>query len=671
MNKLGFYIEVSTVRWMREALSQIKPPVILFHAGDRGLLREIRERLSPESLIIARWMLTQQEQEAALDGPDPEAAGRDLAKRILNYDSGYATEEWAGRRLVDAWMSLNEFPGGPASWGSGPASAEFIRRAAAYDRFQVAFRQQLQTEKIEAVAFNFAAGNYTKPEHYLEWFPKTLAAYKYFGFHEYGWPSLIANDPAGAESSATFYRRCMEAIRQKYGDDKKAIITEAGLTRQYKYRNLPLDVGWLSPPDLTSTESVTEEAYWRSLRWYNEELCQDDYVLGACLFQIGHGGRWVTFRHLSQDNDPVDIQIIAKIAKLRESAPSPSPTPPPSPTPTPSPTPPPTDLVALRQRISSHKESLAQWRKQVATATELNQQLQAQLSAIDSQVKQAPDLNQKAAANRQRIANIRAKAITHPSAQPAIARRLDGLDRRIDAALASMSKVSALAAELKQAQVALKSWQKNSQNLTNLLSKITTLQQQLADLEKEAGGVAPDGPIVLLNPMPGKRITQFFGKRPDFYKEFGLAGHEGIDFGCSIGTPVLAAADGGVFGKGDVKNGYGLRIILKHTWGGQTAYTIYAHLSELDPLLHTQNTVKAGQVIGKSGKTGNSDGPHLHFSLLFMTENPGYPARSLKAWFYDPWPYLQKDTIASAPAWPPEEEEEGQCMPFDFGTIEI
>ncbi|MBK9230227.1 MAG: hypothetical protein IPO15_04940 [Anaerolineae bacterium] len=58
MNKLGFYIENSTVPFIREALALIKPPVILFHAGDRGLLREIRTSLSPDSFIIGRLFVT-------------------------------------------------------------------------------------------------------------------------------------------------------------------------------------------------------------------------------------------------------------------------------------------------------------------------------------------------------------------------------------------------------------------------------------------------------------------------------------------------------------------------------------------------------------------------------------------------------------------------------------
>ncbi|QLQ07537.1 MAG: hypothetical protein HZY76_16960 [Anaerolineae bacterium] len=128
MNKLGFYIEVSTVEFLRDALAEVKPPVILFHRGDRGLLQEIRRGLSPNSFIIGRWPLDISAQDAMLDSSDPAAAGRQLADQILGYDFGYATERVDGRLLIDAWMSLNEPLRGPASFPNEQVDALFRRR---------------------------------------------------------------------------------------------------------------------------------------------------------------------------------------------------------------------------------------------------------------------------------------------------------------------------------------------------------------------------------------------------------------------------------------------------------------------------------------------------------------------------------------------------------------
>ncbi len=104
----------------------------------------------------------------------------------------------------------------------------------------------------------------------------------------------------------------MEGIRRRYGGKHRAIITEAGLARMYKYPgDAAGDVGWLYPGD-----SVPEEQYWDSLRWYNGELLKDGYTLGACMFSVGHSGRWETFRMLGADNAGRPILLMSRIASL-------------------------------------------------------------------------------------------------------------------------------------------------------------------------------------------------------------------------------------------------------------------------------------------------------------------------------------------------------------------
>lgn len=190
MNKLGFYVEKTTDPLLRDALQKVKPPVVVIHAQDRGLLLDIRKHLSPDTFVIGRLFKNQSEQEAMLDNDHPEESGRKFADEILSYDFKLALERGVDDRLlIDAWMSLNELPPGPASYPGFKVDGQYQRRAEHYDRFQDAFRQRLESEGVDAVAFNFAAGNYIYPEHYLEWFPRTLENYSYLGFHEYGWPS--------------------------------------------------------------------------------------------------------------------------------------------------------------------------------------------------------------------------------------------------------------------------------------------------------------------------------------------------------------------------------------------------------------------------------------------------------------------------------------------------
>ncbi|MEZ4638555.1 MAG: hypothetical protein R2856_26960 [Caldilineaceae bacterium] len=73
-------------------------------------------------------------------------------------------------------MSINESDPRPIkTFVNGGAEREEIeRRLRAYDRFQVAFRDKLMEHSIEAVAFNFGAGNFTQADHYLAYFEGTL-----------------------------------------------------------------------------------------------------------------------------------------------------------------------------------------------------------------------------------------------------------------------------------------------------------------------------------------------------------------------------------------------------------------------------------------------------------------------------------------------------------------
>ena len=121
-------------------------------------------------------------------------------------------------------------------------------------------------------------------------------------------------------------------------------------------------------------------------------------------------------------------------------------------------------------------------------------------------------------------------------------------------------------------------------------------------------------------------VTQKFGETIT-----NPAGHTGIDYALYLGTPVLAAADGRVSRVADISGGYGTHIILDH---GEGLQTVYAHLSHVS--VGFGEFVREGQPIGRSGNSGNSTGPHLHFEVrslgkpvdpqkLFSAEHPLKP----------------------------------------------
>lgn len=99
----------------------------------------------------------------------------------------------------------------------------------------------------------------------------------------------------------------------------------------------------------------------------------------------------------------------------------------------------------------------------------------------------------------------------------------------------------------------------------------------------------------------GPRIHPISGE-PDF--------HQGIDIEVPEGTDVYAACAGRVQRAGR-HSGYGLYIVLEHSNGYRT---LYGHLSEIG--VYRGQFVEGGQRIARSGNTGNSTGPHLHFEIL-------------------------------------------------------
>lgn len=125
------------------------------------------------------------------------------------------------------------------------------------------------------------------------------------------------------------------------------------------------------------------------------------------------------------------------------------------------------------------------------------------------------------------------------------------------------------------------------------------------------------------------KINQGFGENPVFYAQYGQKGHNGLDLNAPLKTPVKAAADGKIFFEGYGKNSSmmgdiaGICCIIDHG----DVYTGYAHLSST--IINNGDVVKKGQIIGYSGSTGVSTGPHLHFEFIGKPTdwNNGYAGR--------------------------------------------
>lgn len=137
-------------------------------------------------------------------------------------------------------------------------------------------------------------------------------------------------------------------------------------------------------------------------------------------------------------------------------------------------------------------------------------------------------------------------------------------------------------------------------------------------------------------------ITQHFGENPQAYARFGLAGHNGVDYGCPTGTPVLAAFDGVVERAQGDPTGYGLHVKLKHAGG---LWTIYGHFSML--YVTTGQVVRAGEVLGLSGNTGNSTGPHLHFEIRVAGQERNGYGGAVDPLSFDPEPLKPGEALVT------------------------
>ena len=144
------------------------------------------------------------------------------------------------------------------------------------------------------------------------------------------------------------------------------------------------------------------------------------------------------------------------------------------------------------------------------------------------------------------------------------------------------------------------------------------------------------------SPIPGVEPTTSYGAVDPSMWNGSKNSHTGQDYAVKVGTAVHAAADGIVF---DDAPGFqfGTYVQIDHLNGFQT---LYGHLSSKS--VKVGDKVKAGQVIGKSGESGNVTGPHLHFEVRKGRNNPVDPSTFLDNGFTS----NLYDSIASTGATP-------------------
>lgn len=196
-----------------------------------------------------------------------------------------------------------------------------------------------------------------------------------------------------------------------------------------------------------------------------------------------------------------------------------------------------------------------------------------------------------------------------------------------------LNNQKAIALSLQDEKATLLSKTKNQEK--NYQTLLNNLDKQRADIELEISRLEESlkaqinpsqlpnpGSGVLLWPITNHKVTQGYGSTEDALKFYNSGNyktptHNGIDIAASIGTPVYAAEDGVIAATGNqdnycYKGSYGRFIVIKHN---NNLTTLYGHLSVIS--VKTGETVKRGQIIGYSGNSGFTTGPHLHFTVYY------------------------------------------------------
>jgi murein DD-endopeptidase MepM/ murein hydrolase activator NlpD len=186
------------------------------------------------------------------------------------------------------------------------------------------------------------------------------------------------------------------------------------------------------------------------------------------------------------------------------------------------------------------------------------------------------------------------------------------------AIIATRSEKSSLLSQTKNSESSYRKLVAQKQALKDAFQQELGQYEAQLKLVVNRANLPASGSGALLWPLDKIIITQYFGNtpfstaNPQVYKG---KGHDGVDFAASIGTPVKAARSGVVTGVAntDIVAGcysFGKWIMVKHNDG---LSTLYAHLSVQS--VAVGDNVSTGEVIGYSGNTGYTTGPHLHFGV--------------------------------------------------------
>ena len=240
-------------------------------------------------------------------------------------------------------------------------------------------------------------------------------------------------------------------------------------------------------------------------------------------------------------------------------------------------------LTGVKQQLAGQEDVAAQTRDKLAS---LQKELVTQQKALD--------------ANKAAKASLLAQTKSQESSYQTLIAQKKAQEKAFEAELSSLeaSLKPVAAASIPHVGQGILAWPFNQTFATSCLGKAKALGNNFC-------------------------ITQYFGNTAFATANaqiYNGGGHNAIDIGMPVGTPVLAALSGTVLGTGNTDLAhsasgqqclsFGKWVMIKHSNG---LATLYAHLSTIS--VSTGQAVSTGDAVGYSGMTGYATGPHLHFGV--------------------------------------------------------
>ena len=266
------------------------------------------------------------------------------------------------------------------------------------------------------------------------------------------------------------------------------------------------------------------------------------------------------------------------------------------------------ELFCKRVRAMEERGTISYWSVlfKADSFTDLLSRLDFINEIMDSDQKVIQDLQDLQAEIEEKKESLETQKAESEAAKAELVSKKSELNKQREAANALVAQLRASKSEYQEDRDAL------SAEAEAVQAQILKLSKELAAQQAAQGKPSNAALGGYIWPVSSRRITSTFGGRAS-PGGIGSTNHKGIDIGGVGYTTEIHAAKAGTVIVSQYSRSYGNYVVVSHGSGNTT---LYAHMSSRK--VSVGQYVNQGDVLGITGSTGNSTGPHLHFEI---TEN--------------------------------------------------